>query len=85
MWAPWTQSNAAARGAEQPADRVGFPADYLQGAVEAIVVVPDQPVGALTDLARPLVAVDDEHARPADYQTIHVRLRAWNGQVVKTM
>jgi hypothetical protein len=47
-------------GAEQPADRVGFPADYLQGAVEAMVVVPDQPVGALTDLARPLLGVDDD-------------------------
>jgi len=47
------------------------------------VVVPDQPVGALTDLARPLLGVDDEHARPAHHQVIQVRVRAWDGQVVE--
>jgi len=44
-------------GTEQPAERLGFPADGVEGAVKAVVVVPDQPVGALVDAAGPLLAV----------------------------
>ena len=82
-WAPWTHSSASARVAEQPADRLGLPADGRQGAVQPVVVVPDQPVGALVDAAGPLLAVDDEHAAGADHQVIHVGGRPGHGQVVE--
>jgi hypothetical protein len=42
-------------GAEQPANRLRLPADRPQGAIQRIVVVPDQPVGALVDAAGPLL------------------------------
>ena len=70
-------------GTEQPADRLGLPADDLQGAVKPVVVVPDQPVDALVDAAGPLLGVDDEHAAWADHQMIHVGGRAGHGQVVE--
>jgi hypothetical protein len=46
--------------AEQTADLLCLPADPLQGAIQRIVVVPGQPVGALVDGAGPLLAVDDD-------------------------
>jgi hypothetical protein len=49
-------------GAEQPAERLGLPADRLQGAIEPVVVVPDQLVGALVDAGGPLPAVNHEDA-----------------------
>jgi hypothetical protein len=55
-------------GAQQAADRLGFPADRLQGPLKGVVVVPCQPVRALVDAAGPLLAVDDEHAGGADHQ-----------------
>jgi hypothetical protein len=59
-------------GTEDAADGVGFPADRLQGAVQAVVVVPGQPVGALVDAAGPLLAVDDEDAGGADGEVVHI-------------
>src|SRR6266508_6061863 len=82
---PWVSTPAASdvgavdaqqcgrAGAEQPAHRLGFPADRLQGAVQWVVVVPGKPVGALVDVAGPLLGVDDEHARGADHQVVDVR------------
>ena len=49
-------------GAQQAADRLGFPADRLQGPLKGVVVVACQPVRALVDAAGPLLAVDDEYA-----------------------
>jgi hypothetical protein len=49
-------------GAQQAAERVGHPADRLQGTVQPVVVVPHQSAGALVDTAGPQLAVDDEHA-----------------------
>jgi hypothetical protein len=58
-------------GAEQPAERLGFPIGPLQGAVQAAVVVPHQPVGALVDAAGPLLAVDHGDARGTDGEVVH--------------
>ena len=48
-------------GAEQPADDPCLPADRLQDAIQRVVVVPGQPVGALADAAGSLLGVDHEH------------------------
>jgi hypothetical protein len=47
--------------AQQSAEGLGLPAEGGQGAVQAVVVVPEEPVGALVDLSRPLLGVDDEY------------------------
>ena len=54
--------------AEQTAEGLGLPADRLQGAVQAVAVVPDQSVAALVNLAAPLFTVDHEHPGGADDQ-----------------
>jgi hypothetical protein len=46
------------RDAQQAAESLGLPADGRQGAVKAVVVVPDEPIGALVDLSGPLLGVD---------------------------
>ena len=71
------------RDAQQAAEGLGLPADAGQGAVQAVVVVPDQPVGALMDLSGPLLGVDDEHPAGADDQMVEVGGRVGHGQVME--
>jgi hypothetical protein len=47
------------------------------------VIVPDQPVGALTDLSGPLLAVDDEHAAWANDHMVQVGGRVGQGQIME--
>ena len=65
------------------AERLGLPADPLQGAIEPVVVVPDQLVGALVDAAGPLLAVNHEDACGTDDEMIDVGGRAGHSQVVE--
>jgi hypothetical protein len=59
MGAVDTQQRINAR-AQQPAERLGLPADRLKRAIQPVVVVLHQPVGALLNAAGPLLAVDHE-------------------------
>jgi hypothetical protein len=65
--------------------QLGANAHGGQGAVQAVVVVPDQSIGALVDLSGPLLGVDHEHPAGADDQVIHVGRGAGHGQVVQNL
>ena len=67
------------RDAQQAAEGLGLPADGGQGPVQAEVVVPDQPVGALMDLSGPLLGVDHEHPAVANDQVVEVGGRVRHG------
>jgi hypothetical protein len=71
------------RDAQQAAEGLGLPANGGQGPVQAVVVVPDQPVGALVDLSGPLLGVDHEHPAGANDQVIEVGGRVRHGQVME--
>jgi hypothetical protein len=71
------------RDTQEAAEGLGLPADGGQGAVQAVVVVPDESVAALVDLARPVLGVDDEHPAGAEDQVVEVGGRVGHGQVME--
>jgi hypothetical protein len=83
MRAPCTQTSGATG---TPSSRPRVSACHRTVArvrIQAIVVVPDQLVGALVDLPRPLLGVDHDHPAGANDQVVEVGGRVRHGQVME--